>query len=238
MHRFFIFPPDKIVDEKVLITSDELLHQFVDVLRFKVGEQVVILDNSGYEYLTEISEISKNSVRGNVLKKYLNGAESETKICLYMALMKQQEKFEFVLQKATETGVSEFVPIITKRTERESLNKIERLNRILKEAAEQSGRGVIPVLREPVKLEKILKEKNDEGKSVLNLFAHTGGENFSRSLSGFSKVNIFIGPEGGFDDGEVEMAKKAGFLVAAFGKTVLRAETAGIVIPAIIREFI
>lgn len=232
MHRFFIFPPDEINQEKVLITSDELTHQFNDVLRFKKGEQVIILDNTGYEYLTEISDISKKSILGKVLQKTLNGADPSKKICLFMSLLKNQEKFEMVLQKGTEVGVSEFIPVITKRTEQKFLHKVERLNRILKEAAEQSGRGFLPVLQEPIKLEKVFEgSSEDKNNATINLLAHTGGERGVPDLKNVSIMNIFIGPEGGFDDSEIEMAKKTGFTIVTFGKTVLRAETAGMVIP-------
>ncbi|MFA6550676.1 MAG: RsmE family RNA methyltransferase [Candidatus Gracilibacteria bacterium] len=246
MHRFFIFQPDVVSDEKVLITSEELCHQFFNVLRFKVGEKIMILDNSGEEYLVELLEISKKEVVGKVLEKRKNNAEAKIKICLYQAIQKSPEKFEMVLQKGTEVGVSEFVPLITKRTERESLHKLPRLERILKESAEQSGRGIIPVLKEPVKTQKLLENLIKSGgksaelnKKVVHVLAHPEAEKTLKDVSkiladGVEQINVYIGPEGGFTEQEIESAKEAGFILLNVGPRVLRSETAGIVIPALL----
>ena len=246
MHRFFIFQPDVIDSKKVLITSEELCHQFFNVLRFKAGEKIIILDNLGDEYLVELMDVSKKEVIGNVLEKRKNNAESKIKIRLYQAIQKSPEKFEMVLQKGTEVGVTEFVPLITKRTERESLHKLPRLERILKESAEQSGRGIIPVLREPVKMQKLLENliKSDDksaevNKKVVHVLAHPEAEKMLKDVSkiladGVEQINVYIGPEGGFTEQEIEAAKKAGFILLNIGPRILRSETAGIVIPALL----
>ncbi|HBB02498.1 MAG: hypothetical protein US89_C0004G0114 [Candidatus Peregrinibacteria bacterium GW2011_GWF2_38_29] len=242
MHRFFIFQPDVIDDEKVLIVSEELCHQFFNVLRFKVGEKIMILDNSGEEYLVELLEISKKEVVGKVLEKRKNNAEAKIKICLYQAIQKSPEKFEMVLQKGTEIGVSEFVPLITKRTERESLHKLPRLERILKESAEQSGRGIIPVLKEPVKMQKLLEKlakSSEVNKKVVHVLAHPEAEKMLKDVSkiladGVEQINVYIGPEGGFTEQEIESVKEADFILLNVGSRILRSETAGIVIPALL----
>ena len=234
MHRFFIFPPDEIVKNNVIISSQELVHQFVNVLRFKTGEKIMVLDNSGLEYLVEIEKISAQQVEGRILSKTENEAEPKLKIVLFFALTKSQDKVEWVLQKGTETGVSEFVPLITERTERESLSKPDRLRRILKEASEQSGRGIIPGLREPVKLKNVF-----DGKPVdeVNILAHPEANITLKDLFGrigaLRKINIYIGPEGGFSKQEIEKAANSGFFVFGLGKRILRAETAAILVPAL-----
>jgi 16S rRNA (uracil1498-N3)-methyltransferase len=203
-----------------------------DVLRLRKGEKVVIFDGSGSELVVELTLVSKGKVEWKVLEEKQNESESKIKINLHQALPKNPEKFEMVLQKGTEVGVVRFVPLITARTERQSLNKIERLKRILKEAAEQSGRGIVPELCEIVEFGKVLKNV-PEG---LNVLAHPTGEKSLKevceNLGGI--VNIFIGPEGGFTENEVSDAAKAGFEIVSLGKRILRAETAGVIMAGFI----
>lgn len=203
-----------------------------DVLRLRKGEKVVIFDGSGSELVVELTLVSKGKVEWKVFEEKQNESESKIKINLYQALPKNPEKFEMVLQKGTEVGVVRFVPLITARTERQSLNKIERLKRILKEAAEQSGRGIVPELCEIVEFGKVLKNV-PEG---LNVLAHLTGEKSLKkvceNLGGI--VNIFIGPEGGFTENEVSDAAKAGFEIVSLGKRILRAETAGVIMAGFI----
>lgn len=244
MHRFFIFDPDKIASNRAIIISEELTHQFCDVLKFHTGEQILFLDNTGDEYLCSIENISKKEITAAVIEKRKNRAEPSVKICLYQALPKNQEKFEMVLQKGTEVGVSEFVPIITSRTERESLNKIPRLQKILKEAAEQSGRGIIPILYEPIKFKNAIAAQEVSvpqcpNKKVIQFLAHTQAQksfkDIAENIRDAKQINIFIGPEGGFTEQEVAAAEQVGVIVCNFGPRVLRSETAGIVIPYLIQ---
>jgi len=236
MHRFFIFPPDRIDGEGVVIVSDDLLHQLRNVLRFNVSERMILCDNTGYEYEVEVSEISKNEIVGKLIEERLNAVEPKLEISLYVGLLKNPERFEFILQKATEVGVSEFVPLITDRTEKLSLNKIERLRRILKEAAEQSGRGIIPVLKDPVKLKDLFRSSIDD--EEVNLFATPEAEMSLRrvinKISKIKKINLFVGPEGGFTKKEVFEAEEHGMITFHLEKRILRTETAAIVIPAVL----
>jgi 16S rRNA (uracil1498-N3)-methyltransferase len=236
MHRFFIFPPDRIDGGGVVIVSDDLLHQIRNVLRFNVSERMVLCDNTGYEYEVEVSQISKNEIVGKLIEKRLNAVEPKLKIALYVGLLKSPERFEFILQKATEVGVTEFIPLITERTEKLSLNKIDRLRRILKEAAEQSGRGVIPVLKEAAKLKDLFKSPVNEDE--VNLFATPEAEMSLRrainKISKVNKINLFVGPEGGFTKKEVFEAEQHGMTIFHLEKRILRTETAAIVIPAVL----
>jgi len=234
MHRFFITNEDSVSGGLVRIMSDELVHQMVNVLRFRAGEKVALLDGEGDEIEAEILEISKKWVTCRVVEKKTCDGELSIKIVLYQAMTKNPERFEFVLQKGTEVGVSEFVPLITARTERQSLNKIDRLGRILKEAAEQSGRGIVPVLSEIVELKKLLKDK-PAGMCILA--DPSGGKTLKEVCLGIKAgdvVNIFIGPEGGLTEDEVASALEAGFEVVNLGKRILRAETAGMVVAGFI----
>jgi len=234
MHRFFITNEDSVSGGLVKIMSEELVHQMANVLRFRVGEKVVLLDGEGDEHEVEILEISKKFVNCRVIEKKVCDGEPSIKIVLYQAMTKNPERFEFVLQKGTEVGVSEFVPLITARTERQSLNKIDRLGRILKEAAEQSCRGIVPVLREVTEFKKLLKDKPAGMCILADPSGGRGLKEVCLEIKAGDVVNIFIGPEGGLTEAEVEGAKEAGFEVVNLGKRILRAETAGMVIAGFI----
>ena len=220
----------------MVIVSDELIHQLRNVLRFNVSEKMILCDNTGYEYEVEVSEISKNEIVGKLIEKRLNAVEPKLRIALYVGLLKSPERFEFILQKATEVGVTEFIPLLTERTEKLSLNKIDRMKRILKEAAEQSGRGVIPVLKEPAKLKDLFKSLVNEDE--VNLFATPEAEMSLRrainKISKADKINLFVGPEGGFTKKEVFEAEEHGMTTFHLEKRILRTETAAIVIPAVL----
>ncbi|KKP38860.1 MAG: hypothetical protein UR28_C0012G0039 [Candidatus Peregrinibacteria bacterium GW2011_GWF2_33_10] len=240
IHRFFL-PSECFQKDKVLIMEKELCHQMVNVLRLKIGENVVLLDNQGFEYESEIKSLNKNLVQFDVLLKKKNGNEAKYDVFLYQAITKKLETFELIAQKATELGVKGIFPLVTERTLRDFLPKKDRLEKIMKEASEQSERGFIPLLFDPIKFEDAV-EKVSKDKNVLNLFCYERenspltpqplshslkregqGENFG--------INIFIGPEGGFSDKEVNLVKSCSekFQIISLGKRILRTETAAIV---------
>ncbi len=234
MHRFFITDQDVLKDESFVICDEGLVHQFVKVLRFQVGEKIILLNEDGHDYLAEITEISKRKVAGIVHEKNPNNAETPLNITLFFSILKNQDKFELVLQKGTEIGVRRFVPLITARTEKQSLQKVDRLERIIREAAEQSGRSTLPVLEEPRKFSKILEE-NPEG---INIIAHPESTQKigDLELPKDKNINLYIGPEGGFSDEEFAAAVEEKFTTINLGSLILRAETAGIILPALITQ--
>lgn len=210
------------LDEKHLaVTDPEILNQWINVLRFKAGEHVMLCDGLGYEALATIEKVSDSEVLVNISDKHENLIQ--IKVNLYCAILKK-ENFELVVQKAVEVGVNKIVPISTKRTIKQNL-KFDRLEKIIKEASEQCGRATVPTISE-------IEIFEDSVASV------SGGENYLFDLSAteqFSKqnkgteINLFVGPEGGFTEREVELAKNAGFKITSLGNLVLRGETAAIV---------
>lgn len=230
MHRFFLKPEDFVDDRIFVIASEELVHQWTKVLRFRTGEKVVLLDGSGREFVGEILTITSKAIEGKITLAHLCDTELSTRIILAQSILKNPEKFEWVLQKGTELGVSEFYPLITSRTERESLNKIDRLQRIITEAAEQCGRAVLPVLHEPIKFESFLKLEFFSKGQVSLLMPHVvaDGRIADFELNPEKRVALCIGPEGGFVDKEIEAAQKAGAFMVTLGKRVLRSETASL----------
>ena len=175
MQRFFV-NKDDISDKQVVISDSPVVpasgfvtsesyntarrgrrvHQIRNVLRMETGDEIVVLDNTGTEYHVILTSISQKEVIGTITQKKQCETEPRTKITLYQSLV-AREKLEFIFQKCTETGVSSFVPVVTERSIVRNSSKItkEKLSRyenIISEAAEQSHRGIIPVLKSPINL--------------------------------------------------------------------------------------
>jgi 16S rRNA (uracil1498-N3)-methyltransferase len=246
IHRF-IGPFD--LSKKELRISGEIAHQITKVLKLKPGEMIELCDELGSYTTAEIVEISGKNVKVKI-KEIIKNKENGNKVNLFCAILKK-ENFELVVQKTTECGISKIIPIITSRTVKTGLN-LERLQKIAKEASEQSGRTNVPEISEPMKFEEALKftKEND-----LNIFFDISGEKlwsrelsseipwearrrrtekisskkFSCILEGNSLRNIWIGPEGGWTPEEIEKAKSLNFKIASLGPLTLRGETAAIV---------
>jgi 16S rRNA (uracil1498-N3)-methyltransferase len=240
MHRFFV-PPETLNQDSVFITGP-LAQQMHTVLRLRPGEQVVLLDNSGWEYAVVLTEVAVRHVRGQVRGRSVRSNEPRTKITLYQSVLKGN-RFEWALQKGTELGISEFVPIIASRCILQNLAdaeaKFPRWQRVILEAAEQCGRAKFPALL-PALMFSAACERAGKGQG-LALLPWEGETTFSlkwmlRPPSGerpFS-VSLFIGPEGGFTAEEVALAADYGVRAVTLGPRVLRAETAGIAAAAAI----
>jgi 16S rRNA (uracil1498-N3)-methyltransferase len=231
MHRFFV-PPETLQTDTVILHG-ALVHQLRDVLRVRVGETIALLDNSGFEFRTQLLALDPRSARGRVLEKIRVETEPRTCLTLFASLLKGQ-KFEWVLQKATEMGVSAFVPVISARcvvgvVGRVGDEKWGRWGRILIEAAEQAGRAKIPRL-EPVLLFENAVERVRAHENELSLIPFEGEHATSLSdlLEGDKPINLFIGPEGGYSNEEIELARAYGLMPITLGPRILRAETAAL----------
>ncbi|MEK7528931.1 MAG: RsmE family RNA methyltransferase [Patescibacteria group bacterium] len=225
--RFFV-PPAGIRDKTAIILDRDVLHQLTRVLRSRPGDHVVLLDNSGREFTVELTSISPKAIEGSVIDVKTNANEPTSIVTLYQALPKKLSLFELVLQKCTEIGVSRFVPIITERTEREHLGKIDRLHTIIREAAEQSERGRLPTLSEPMQFKTAIEHDNSE----LRLISHSRlQKNQSVNLPHPmpKTVSIYIGPEGGFTEDEITFSISKNLTPLSLGPRILRTETAAIV---------
>lgn len=236
LHRFFV-PPERIRGEEVVLA--EQAHQIRDVLRLKAGELIIVLDNEGREYEARLKAVGRSEVRGKVAEKREASGEPGVRITLFQSLL-AREKFEWVLQKCTEIGVSRFVPVVTERSVvRDSGVKASRLGRwrrIIQEAAEQSHRGRLPELAQPVGFEDALDELR---RFEVSLIAAPGAGNRSlRACVGGGKeagsIALFIGPEGGFTEDEVGQACRGGAIAFSLGERILRTETAAVVASSVI----
>jgi len=219
MHRFIL--SGKLSLGELSISDYELIHQIKDVLRLKVGEDIIICDGFDSDALATILEIRKNNLQVKILSIEKNKREASRLVTLYCAILKR-ENFEWVVQKAEEVGVKKIVPIITERTIKSALN-ITRLKKIVKEAAEQSGRGTMLEICHPLDFSKILK---DLPTGQMNLFCNFGGAQLSTVKIKAESIGIWVGPEGGWSESEHELAKANNFKIISLGDTVLRAETA------------
>ena len=232
MHRFFI-PPNTIHDNRVILRGD-IVHQIRDVLRMRLGESIILLDNSSYAYQTELALIDRDTVRGVIREKWKLETEPSARITLYQGLLKGQ-KFDWVLQKGTEIGIAAFVPVLAARCVMSNLEdvsgmRLERWERIVVEAAEQAGRACLPHLSNPTLFMQACGLAERGGLSLIP-WEEEHNRSLRETMSQVPKskqINLFIGPEGGFTEEEIATAKEHGVIPVSLGPRILRAETAGL----------
>ena len=226
MHRFFL---DQHLDKEIIIIKERtIVHQMKNVLRLHKGDFVsffnAYLEGRGFDFLAELKNIEGASAVFMLREKKENTREPNKKLILFQSLIKK-EKFELVLQHGTEVGISEFIPVISARSEKKSIQQ-SRCDKILREAAEQSGRAIIPKLHPVITFEKALSLAKSF--SPRTYFAYESEKDNMIRGGGDRAFNLFIGPEGGWDEREVMAAGRAGFENISLGRLTLRAETAAI----------
>jgi 16S rRNA (uracil1498-N3)-methyltransferase len=234
-YRFFV-SPDQIHGRRLALMGSQA-RQIYSVLRMREADHILALDNCGWQYDVRLDEVTSDLVTGEILSREEAGGEPRTELTLYQALLKK-DNFEWVLQKGTELGVVRFVPLISQRcvVRQKTIKpaKLDRWNRIIREAAEQSGRGRLPALSNPVMLPEAL-EQADLFDSALIPWEGEVAKGFVEALRkgveeqpSSMRIAIFIGPEGGFDEEEIEDAQAAGLKPVTLGPRILRAETAAV----------
>lgn len=219
LHRFFI--EEKIpAHGELSVTNETLLNQWRNVLRMEEGSNVILFFGDGSESLCEFVSLNKKNALLKVIETK-KGLMPAREVTLYMALIKK-DNFEMVLEKATELGVSRIVPVQADRSEKKGVN-YERAEKILREASEQSQRATVPTISEVISVEKL--------PSDVVVFDPRGEisarEYFSKHTT--APISLFIGPEGGFTDDEMELFHTRNIPIVSTGTQVLRAETAAIV---------
>ena len=210
----------------VEIGNERMVRQITRVLRLKTGTDVILGDGKGREYTAEIKKIDPKKIYLLIRKE--NGSATETgknQVLLYCAILKR-ENFELVVQKATEIGVTEIVPVLTERTVKKRV-RTDRLADIAREASEQSGRRFIPKIREPIPFSQALDEI--EKGDIAILYDPSGALLPGDMPMTPERIRIFIGPEDGWSEKEKTEARAKNCICARLGTRTLRAETAAIV---------
>lgn len=233
MYHFFV-TPEQVKDDKVQIIGSDVNH-IKNVLRMKLGEEVQISDGNNGKYLCKICAMSAEDVRLEILEKVEIDTELPSKLYLFQGLPKG-DKMEWIIQKAVELGVYEVIPVATKRAvvkldEKKAVKKVERWNGIAESGAKQSGRNRIPTVQRVMTYKEALQYA--EFLDVL-LIPYELAEDMEQTRKAIEaiipgqSVGIFIGPEGGFETDEVELALACGAKAITLGKRILRTETAGL----------
>lgn len=241
MHRFYVDRENlDNAGNNIIITGDDVNH-IKNVLRLKCGDMITVSDGDGTDYTCRISVIDADMVTAGIEDVCKNASELPVKITLFQGMPKS-DKLELIIQKAVELGAAEIVPVLTKRAvvkidEKKAAKKTERYNMIAMSAAKQSGRGIVPEVREFMTFKQALNYAKDLDMNIIP-YEEAEGMEYSRQVIGeiHSKksLGIFIGPEGGFAKEEVEQAVAMGAKCITLGNRILRTETAGMAVLSII----
>lgn len=208
----------------VRLDDRDLVHQMHSAFKLRPGDPVVLGDGTGREAQCTILSFDRDAVVVSCTAIGRNANEPQMHLILYCAILKA-EHFQEAAAMATQVGARQLVPVITARTVKMGL-RLDRVRRVVREAAELSGRGVIPAVGEPLSLDKAF---TDASRNDANLFLDPTGKEFSGLGAGNRRVGVFIGPEGGWEAGEVARAREYGMRIIGLGPLVLRAETAAVV---------
>ncbi len=247
IYRFFVNPHEiNWQEKKAAILDSEQTHKISRVLRLRENDQIVLLDGTGLIYNAQIASFYSRGVQCRLLSRRSTNTESTLKISLAQALLKGP-RFDYTLQKCTEIGVCEFIPVTTERTvvrveedglSRELDRRTNRYQKIVQDSAEQSERGLIPRVQDIVSIEELCKLNLSSYDLKLVCLERAQTNGIKEVLNGIqdkvNKVLVLVGPEGGFTDDEVKRVLNIGFIAVNLGKRIYRAETMGMVISSIL----
>lgn len=232
MPKFFV-TQDNITENTVTIDSEDVSH-ILRVLRLGIGDELTVCDSCGFDYDVKITQTEQKKILCDIIKKTESVSEPNIKVTLFQGLPKAS-KMEYIIQKTTELGVSEIVPVKLSRCVvkidkgKDEKKKIDRWQKISESAAKQSGRGIVPKISEIMTLDEVIEKSKDfdlffvpyeceEQKTLKEILL---------SVKDVKTVGFLIGPEGGFDITETEKIRNQGIPTVTLGKRILRTETAG-----------
>lgn len=224
MQKLFV---ENINEEKIILDGESARH-IAKSLRMRVGDVICVTDGGGDDYGCQIEEITKDEVVLKVCYKQACESEPSCRVTIYQGVPKSS-KMEDIIQKCVELGVYEIVPTLTKRCvsrpdDKAAGKKNQRYQKIALEAAQQSGRGIVPKIENMKTLSQAIAEDESDVKIV---FYEGGGEKLADIVKPDTEsVSVFIGPEGGFEQEEVEQIEASGGVRATLGKRILRTQTA------------
>ena len=243
--RFYASPGAFTADKKSLTLSGEETRHARDVLRLQSGDEIFVFDGAGREFQCAVQTISGTQAEVSVTAQVEPARpESPLNLTLAIALLKG-EKFDLVIQKTTELGVKRIVPLDTERgdvrlRDGDAQKRLTRWRRIALESAKQTGRAYVPEIDAPLAFNLMLRPAGESMESIRLLFSERAGKSLSEATNGFgsqSKETIaLVGPEGGWSDDEIELAREAAWEIVTLGGRTLRAETAGIMVVALLQH--
>ncbi|MDD3368026.1 MAG: 16S rRNA (uracil(1498)-N(3))-methyltransferase [Lachnospiraceae bacterium] len=238
MYQFFV-ESSQIMDKKIIITGSDVNH-IKNVLRMKIGEEIAVSNGiDGKEYRCGIAALEEDQIVCELRFIKEDGLELSSKIYLFQGLPKA-DKMELIIQKAVELGAAEIVPMVTKRAivkldEKKAKARVVRWQGIAEAAAKQSKRKVIPSVHEVMSFKEAVNYANNMDLKLIPYELAEGMADTKKLIEGVKggqSIAVFIGPEGGFEDAEIETAKAAGIRPVTLGKRILRTETAGFTVLA------
>lgn len=240
MHRFYV-ENDQIHEAVIAIKGQDVNH-IKNVLRMNVNDEIVICNGQRKDFYCIINQISSDEVIASIKSEEDTNTELTTKIYLFQGLPKK-DKMELIIQKAVELGVYEIIPVVTKRSivkldeKKKELKKLERWQSIATSAAKQSNRGIIPRVAQVMSYKEAL---NFASTFDYNVIPYEKADDIDKTreiikgVKGKQSVGVFIGPEGGFEELEIDLATQIDIKPITLGKRILRTETAGLAILSII----
>lgn len=228
-HRFYA-PKSQISDTGILLDADEA-HHLSRVLRLSEGGRVFVFDGEGSEWECEIASVGKREATLSIVRQLTDEVESPLRLTLAQALVKG-DKFDWIVQKATELGATRIVPLVTdhcdvKRAEERAEQKLERWRRISLEALKQCGRRRLVEITEPVSFADFC----ESAETPSLIFSERGGRSLREIAAGLNQpdqLNVCIASEGGWSDAEINAAETHNFQAVHLGRRILRTETAAI----------
>lgn len=235
MSRFFVSNP--IIAQKEITITDQEARHIQRVLRLRVGDKVTIFDGTGKEYRSEIARQDRQAVTVKILETAVPDRESPLTVIMGQSLIKG-DKMEFVIQKATEMGVSTVIPFVSSRSvtrpdSRKMEQRVNRWRKIAVESSKQCGRLIPLRVEMVVGFDEVLRQAPARAKRIILWERGTGRlkslfRERDRSSRASKSVYFLVGPEGGFSEEEVRQAEKAHFMPVGLGARILRVETAGL----------
>jgi 16S rRNA (uracil1498-N3)-methyltransferase len=230
----FFYKEDTDLNTSNVVLDEASSKHIVQVLRMKVGEQLQLTDGKGNLFTAEITGDNRKKCIVTILKT-VNHQRPTTNVSIAISLIKNNSRFEWFLEKATEIGITSIIPLICERTEKPAF-KFERSNGILISAMLQSQQCWLPVLQEPQKFATFISKAKQEQKFIAHCIDENNKEQLtSQPISQLTSKIILIGPEGDFTTKEIELALQNNFIPVALGNTRLRTETAGIVAATVLK---
>lgn len=241
MHHFFV-NPEQVEDGFIRITGPDVNH-IKNVLRMRQGEEMLVSDGTGRDYLCQTEEIAAGEITARILETEEEGRELPSRIWLFQGLPKS-DKMEFIIQKAVELGAAGIVPVSTRNTvvkldPKKEESRVRRWQAIAESAAKQSKRSLVPGVSGLMTLKEAFDYVESRGFSVrLIPYEHEAGMDSTKTeldaVGPGQDIAVFIGPEGGFDEREIELALSKGVRPISLGRRILRTETAGLAVLSVL----